>query len=118
MDDLELGCGGKVLAGCLSAAEVAEKPSDVVGVKRSIQEFAEEGGMVYGVEGFGEINRQSRSAVRGFPLVKAHCDHSGQGEKSGCGGMHGPETMLRAVWGQGGGQVWQDQALQHFGGWA
>ena len=118
MNDFEFGYCGEILAGRLPAPEVTEEPSGVVGVKWSVQEFTEEGRVINGVKGFGEVDRQSSGTVRGFLLVKPHRDHCRQGEKSGCGGMHGPETMLRAVGGQGGRQVWQDQALQHFGGWA
>ena len=58
--------------------------------------------MVDGVEGFGEIDRQSGCAVGWFLLIEPDRDHRRQGEQSGSGGMHGPEAMLRAVGSQGG----------------
>ena len=47
MDHLVGGRDGEVEAGRLPATEVSEEPADPVGMKRGVQELAEEGRVVH-----------------------------------------------------------------------
>ena len=52
VDDFERGCCGEVEAGCLPATKVGEQPAGPVGGQGRVEELAEEGRVVYGVERF------------------------------------------------------------------
>ena len=71
MEDPVGGRGGLVQAGGLSTTQVGKQPAGPVGVEGGVQELAEKGYVVDGIESLREVNREGCGAVGGLRLVKA-----------------------------------------------
>ena len=78
VDYLELGSDRVVDAGSFPASEVGEQPSGDVVVERRVEELAQEGRVVHGVEGLGKVNGQGGGSRGRFGSVEARRYHGGK----------------------------------------